>query len=448
MRRLYILILLFLALTACNRATPVNPATETPGTENPTTGNPANNPQPQPSEHKITFDKTVTWAAYQKDGKWEVVNLNKDTDTVVTLTGNQGAFVYLCDQLADEFNSYMRQSIFYFESDALQRELKENSLEQLPAFYCTYTGEIPTPPTPPTAKVHGAIAGLSETDGYQVLFKNDTHSLRAFPGFPRDAAYDYETLGGAYAGTYDALATIFPQDALAPTHGFIEKNAVTVASEDVTYDFDFSKAVKLDTYTFSWKGLNVVDSIWTSIDMNGLAMFSNIEPHQDTTINYAAFPSTYVADSNYSVYSQATADGCYYSFSAWFKNPLPVQTNPLPCAKPNFELNTGKVQPEFKLSWTFPEPFQSGMLGISFEQGRSLSDFFEGSGYTAGVTFIGDFKDKTSYTLEDFSTLPGWKTEWSLKNEATIYNMYYANRDTLPTGMMQNSVSLQGIHRP
>jgi hypothetical protein len=439
MRRVSIFALALLALIGCDQAAPKQP--ETPTTE--PVNEPVNEPTPQISEQTFLFDKTVTWAAYQKDGVWQRLELNKDADTVLTLAVERGAFTYLCDQLDDEFNSFMRQSIFYFESAALEQELLDNSLEELPPFYCTYTGEIPTQPT---AKIRGTIAGLNETDNYHVAFRNDDYSIFAFQGFPRDPAYDYETVGGAHAGTYDAIAIISPEGSSMPSKAVIDPKAVAVADKDVIYDFDLSEAVNLDTYTFTWNSLKTVESVWSFVDMNGLGMGGNLEGSKETTINYAGFPAGYVTNPSYTIHSQATADGCFYSFTAQLQTPRNLQTNPLPCADLKFE-PASDTSP-LNLSWTYTAAFQPDMLGISFEQGRSLNDFFEGSGYSVDVSFIGSHENLTSYTLEDFSALPGWQSTWSLKNEATLYNLYYADLEISNTERLQTSVSLQGRHEP
>lgn len=433
MQRLFALTLAFLILTACNQPTPTT-------NENPTT----ENPQPQP-EHKVTFDKTVTWAAYQKDGKWQVVELSKNADTVVTLTGKQGAFVYLCDQLADEFNPRVSQSIFYFESDTLQKELEENSLEQLPAFFCMYTGEIPTPPTLPTAKIQGKILGAGETNSHQFVFSNSNGSVPGYVDFLEPNTYKtYNTP----AGLYDALAAITPKGAFAPSHAVIDRNAVTVADGDVSYDFDLSKAVKLDSYTFSWAGLKDVTSVWTSVYKSGLSMFSANGTNNATTISYSALPLDYAPEATYSVYSQVTADGCSHSFWADFKRPSALEVSAVPCATLDFVLDNSNTHPRLSLSWTYPTPYQPKMFGLSFEQDRLSANASGNSSYDAGISFFGNFKGMASYTLEDFSTLPGWNPEWSLKNEATAYNIFYADRTTLPTGVMQDNVAARGAYQP
>jgi hypothetical protein len=87
MRPAAVLGLTLLALVGCDQAVPKQ--TETPS-------------KPQLSEQKFVFDKSVTWAAYQKDGKWQALELNKTGVTNLVLAVERGAITYVCDESATE----------------------------------------------------------------------------------------------------------------------------------------------------------------------------------------------------------------------------------------------------------------------------------------------------------------------------------------------------------
>lgn len=220
--------------------------------------------------------------------------------------------------------------------------------------------------------------------------------------------------------------------------------AVTVADTDVTFDIDLADAVTLDSYKFSVKGLQNIESIWHTATGNGLTMYDRDSPSLATAFTYSAFPMGYIPETSYGLYTHALANGCDYDLATNFKTPGNYQISVPPCATTTFETKNGLPS----LSWIYATPYQSDMMGVYFEQGRVFSDTGEGSGYGFGAGFFGDFPNMTSYTLEDFSGLPGWKAEWSPKNEATKYGLYNESREPFADGNLYTSVDAEGEFRP
>jgi hypothetical protein len=130
--------------------------------------------KPQLSEQVFVFDKSVTWAAYQKDGVWQTLELNETRKTKLSLAVEQGSIAYVCDDLANTENSYVSTEIFHFTHDGLQEFLADNSLESFPTIYCDY----PVPPRPPrsTVNISGTVSGLGSTDSLEIRFQSETHS--------------------------------------------------------------------------------------------------------------------------------------------------------------------------------------------------------------------------------------------------------------------------------
>jgi hypothetical protein len=395
---------------------------------------------PPLSKQTFIFDKSVTWAAYQKDGVWQVLELSETRRTKLSLAVEQGAIAYVCDDLADANNSYLSNEIFYFTHDGLQEFLEDNLLESFPTIYCDY----PYPPRPPrsTTNISGTVSGLSLTDSLEIRFYGVTSSNGddLYPGqFPK-----YKTWGGVEAGTYDVLAAVTPNKATAPTKAVFYPQAVTVTDMDVTFDIDLADAVTLDSYKFSVKGLQNIESTWNLATANGLTMYKRDSAGTATSFNYAAFPIGYLPETGYWLHTHAVANGCDYSLSATVKTPGNYQVSAPPCASITFETKNSLPS----LAWSYGTTYQADMMGVYFEQGRVFSDTGEGSGYGFGTAFYGDFSAMTSYTLEDFSSLPGWKPEWSPKNEATKYGFYNQSRQLFADGNLYTSVATEGEFRP
>jgi hypothetical protein len=254
----------------------------------------------------------------------------------------------------------------------------------------------------------------------------------------------YQTWGGIQPGTYDVLAAIFPSKATRPTKAVFYPQAVTVADTDVTFDIDLADAIPLDNYKFSVKGLQNIKSTWNLATANDLTMYSKDSAGTATSFTYSAFPIGYVSETGYWLHTHALADGCDYSLSATVKTPGNYQVSAPPCASISFETKDGLPS----LSWNYATPYQADIIGVFFEQGRVFSDTGEGPGYGLGTGFFGDFPTMTSYTLEDFSGLPGWKAEWSPKNEATKYGLYNESREPFADGNLYTSVDAEGEFRP
>jgi hypothetical protein len=399
-------------------------------------------PQPQLSEQVFTFDKTVTWAAYQKDGVWQRLELSKTGDTKLSLAVEQGAISFVCNSPIDDTNFYTRHTIIHFTHDGLNQFVVNESLESLPTLSCTFS----TPPMPeqPTAKIRGTITGIHSDDSLSINFRNDTHRTLGLKNMT-EPGYHYETFAGLPAGTYDAMAALFPNGASAPSHAIIDQNAVTIEDKDVDYDFDFSKAVVLNSYTLSLTGLENIESTWNTIGVNGLSMYSDYSFDKTTTITYSALPMGYLPKTDYSIYSHANADGCDYNFLGSFNTPSNLLLSAPPCAQA--ALQPKDTNKHFGLSWNFGVAFKPDTVGLSFEQGLMLSETQEGSGRNVSIMFLGDFRTMTSYALEDFSALSGWQPEWSLKDEATSYGFHYRNHQNLSDGKVQNSVSIWGGYK-
>lgn len=396
--------------------------------------------KPQLSEQVFVFDKSVTWAAYQKDGVWQRLELNETRRTKLSLAAPKGAIAYVCDNLADADNSYLSNEIFYFTHSGLQEFLEDNSLESFPTIYCDY----PYPPRPPrsTANISGTVSGLGSTDSLEIRFRGETSGNSA-DLFPRQAP-EYETWGGLQPGTYDVLAAVTPNKANAPTKAVFYPQAVTVADTDVTFDIDLANAITLDSYKFTVKGLQNIKSTWNLATANGLTMYNRTSAGTATSFNYSAFPIGYLPETGYGLYTHALANGCDYTLSVTVKTPENYQVSAPPCATTTFETKNGLPS----LSWTYATPYQADMMGVYFEQGCVFSDTGEGSGYGFGTAFYGDFPNMTSYTLEDFSGLPGWKAEWSPKNEDTKYGLYNESREPFADGNLFTSVRAEGEFRP
>jgi hypothetical protein len=394
-------------------------------------------PQPQLSEQVFTFDKTVTWAAYQKDGVWQVLELSKTDNTVLSLTVERGAITFVCDRLG-EVDKDFSQYTAYFTNQGLQKFLTVNELPDLPSVACEYTAP-PMPTLPPdTAKIRGKVLGLGEGKTISISFVGKTYSGSAFAQLGLNNTLEYQSFFNLFPDTYDVIASMSDGQGNIPKQAIVFPDAVTMNTDEVIYDIDVTQAVTLDTYKLDIKGLNKPTSASSNVYAKGLAMSGVSTNPLETTIQYAAFPKNYSAATEYVAFGGADDDKCRHNMSLTFTTAKDLEVTMLPCATVTAK---GGLTPSF--SWDYGSSYQSQRASFLLQQGNSSSNPLTNPRRSNSVDFFGNVLEKNAFTFEDFSKLPGWKPEWSLTSEPTTYGFYIEDRQILPDGDLYRSTRIE-----